>query len=117
MVRGYCVEWFPSVRRLLGNRCIERDQVELVHVLNWYAHCGKESKLVYEGELGSQMAEEVMFYTGPLEDLQWCGELGSEAIEGRSPYKIPTPPVPDDQNADRGGRDENHQSGGGHIHM
>ena len=76
VVRGYSVEGLPTVRRLLGNRCIEHDEIELVRVLDqyWYAHRGKQSKLIYEDELGSQKAEKVIFYAGPLEDLKWWGD-------------------------------------------
>ena len=76
LVPGYGIGWLPSVRGLLRNRCIEHDQVELVLVLGWDARRSKQSKLVYEGKLGSQLAKNFIICAGPLEDLQWWGESG-----------------------------------------
>jgi len=103
---------------LLGDRCIEHDEAELAHVLDWYTRRGEQSKLIYEDELGRQIAEKIIPCTGPLEDLQYK-EIRIGTIERKidRSHNIPDSPVPDDQNIGRRGRCENHQSGSGHARV
>lgn len=66
-VPGHGVEGLPTVRRLLRSRCIEHAKSS--SVLGRYVRRGKQSELAYRDKLRSQMAEKVIVYAGPLEDL------------------------------------------------